>query len=125
MRLALDHHYSPVIAERLRRSGLDAVAVSERDWHAEDDEPLLTLLASERRALLTNNVADFDAIARRWQAEGRAHWGLVFTSDSSMPRTRATIGAYTGALEVLMRAHPGEDSHVDRVHWLTRPSAAG
>ena len=79
MRLALDHHYSGLIAEQLRSRGHDVVSAAERGWQAESDEVLLTLCAGETRALLTNNVADFAALARRWQAECRAHAGLVFT----------------------------------------------
>ena len=119
MRLALDHHYSPTIAVLLRERGHDAVAAVERGWQAEDDEALLGLCSADERALLTNNVADFTVLARRWQAQGRAHAGLVFTSDASMPRVRGTIGVYVEALDVLLAAHPARDALADRVWWLT------
>lgn len=118
MKLALDHHYSPLIAEGLRERGFDAVATLEAGWEAEDDEPLLALCVGEQRVLLTNNVADFVAIQRRWHAEGRSHHGLVFTSDASLPRTRKNIGRYLDAIEMLMRDHPGIDDFIDRIHWL-------
>lgn len=119
MKLALDHHYSHLIAQRLRAKGHDVAAAVELGWDAMDDEALLALCVEERRAVLTNNVADFAAIARRWQAEGRAHWGLIFSSDASWPRTRNTIGRYVTALDGLMRKHPALESFVDRVHWLS------
>lgn len=118
MRLALDHHYSPAIARRLRELHHDVVAAVERGWEAEDDEPLLVLCAGEQRALLTNNVADFAVIARRWHAEGRVRSGLVFTSDASLPRHRDTIGRYVEALAALMAANPHDEAFLDRVHWL-------
>jgi hypothetical protein len=118
VRLALDHHYSPTIARRLRERHHAVVAAVERGWDAEDDEPLLMLCASERRALLTNNVSDFAVISQRWHAEGRAHSGLVFTSDVSLPRHRDTIGRYVEALAALLDANPHDDAMVDRVHWL-------
>lgn len=118
MRLALDHHYSPTIAIRLRERGHDVVAVAERGWEAEDDEGLLFLCAEEGRALVTNNVADFVMIARRWAAEGRTHRGLVFTSDVTMPRTRRTIGRYVRALEEVLKSQPRRDALTDRVLWL-------
>jgi hypothetical protein len=117
MRLALDHHYSRIIADQLRDKGHDVVAAIEQGWEWELDEPLLALCASEQRALVTNNVADFTAIARRWAAQGRSHAGLVFTSDASLPRTRATIGRYVQLLHDLMTEH-SEDALVDGVHWL-------
>lgn len=118
MRLALDHHYSRLIAEQLRISGYDVVAAIERDWAAEDDEPLLTFCAAEQRVLLTNNVSDFMAIARRWMAEGRSHAGLIFTSDTSLPRTRDMIGRYVELLDALLVENATDDAFTDRIHWL-------
>ena len=118
MKLALDHHYSPTIAARLRHKGHDVVAAIERGWECEADEALLALCHEEQRSLLTNNVADFVVLARRWAAEGRSHAGLVFTSDASMPRSRTTIGRYVRALDRLLRTAPGDDVLFDQVHWL-------
>ena len=94
------------------------VTAGEQGWEAENDEALLDLCASDGRALLTNNVADFAVIARQWQSQGRSHHGLIFTSDHSMPRSRNTIGRYVELLVVLMTDNPGDDSFVDRVDWL-------
>lgn len=118
MKLALDHHYSPLIAEGLRQRGHDAVAAIEAGWDAQDDEPLLALCADEQRTLLTNNVADFAVIDRRWQTEGRSHSGLIFTSDSSLPRTCDNIGHYVTVIDALMQGHPDADAFLDRIHWL-------
>ena len=118
MKLALDHHYSRLIAGQLRELGHDVVAAVEVGWEAEDDEPLLALCAAEGRALLTNNVADLAVTARRWQTEGRSHRGLLFSSDARLPRTRNVIGRYVELLDALMRDNSDDDSFVDRVHWL-------
>ena len=88
----------------------------------EEDEPLLTACDSERRALLTNNVADFTVIVRRWAVEGRLHSGLIFTSDRSLPRGRSTIGKYVELLDDLLSSNSKDDAFVDRVHWLTDPA---
>jgi len=118
VKLVLDHHYSPVIATRLRQRGHDVVAALELGWEAEDDEPLLVLCRDEGRALLTNNVADFAVIARHWQADGRTHEGLIFTSDAGMPRTRDTIGRFVEAIAALMHDNPSDNSFTERIHWL-------
>lgn len=118
VKLALDHHYSPAIAAELRSRGHDVIAVAERGWETEDDASLLSLCGEERRALLTNNVADFAVIARHWAVEGRQHWGLVFTSDASMPRSRRAIGAYVTALDGLLRSNQHDDAFAGRAHWL-------
>lgn len=76
------------------------------------------LCVNEQRALLTNNVADFAVLARRWAAEGRMHYGMVFTSDSIMPRHARTIGLSVRAMHDLMRSNPSVDALVNRVEWL-------
>lgn len=118
MKLALDHHYSPTIAEHLRTRGHDTAAAKERGWKECGDESLLGICTAEGRALVTNNVADFTVIARRWATESRSHAGLIFTSDASMPRHRGTIGRYVNALDRLHRMHTERDALRDRIHWL-------
>lgn len=118
MKLALDHHYPKLIAAGLRDRGFDVVTAFEMDWHTEDDETLLTLCTGQRRALLTNNVADFAAVTDRWQAEGRSHFGIIYTSDASLPRAPAMIGTYRDRLAQLMLTHPADDELVDMVCWL-------
>jgi hypothetical protein len=118
LRLALDHHYSHLIAVQLRERGHDVVAVYERGWHQASDEELLDRCAAEGRALVTNNVGDLVAITQGWAGTGRHHAGLVFTSEASLPRTRATIGTYVELLEDLLTEYPGETAFVDRIHWL-------
>jgi len=84
----------------------------------ESDEILLAVCHEERRALLTNNVADFVVITRRWAVEARSHSGLVFTSDASLPRSRDTIGRYVRLLDGLLNSLPNVGALVDQIRWL-------
>lgn len=118
MRLVLDHHYSPAIARQLRDLGHDVIAAVEAGWERQDDASLLELCAEQQRALLTNNVADFVALARRWSTGGLEHLGLVFTSDVSMPRSRHTIGRYVDALNQLLDRYPDDDALRGQIQWL-------
>ncbi|HWL42892.1 MAG TPA: DUF5615 family PIN-like protein [Ilumatobacter sp.] len=118
MKLALDHHYTRLIAERLRERGHDVVAVIDRGWELLDDEELLDTCHAEQRALLTNNVQDFAVIARRWAADGRSHHGLIYTSDAGRPRTRAATGRFVDDLAELMTAGPATDAFIDQIWWL-------
>lgn len=118
MRLLLDEHYADEIAERVRERGHDAVTVFERGLKGSEDEALLVLCATERRALVTNNVRDFVPLARAWGAAGREHGGLLLTSDASLPRHRGGIGPLVQALAAVMDAHPGELDLADQVRWL-------
>lgn len=119
MRLLLDEQYSHQIAVHLRAAGHDVEATAETPaLVGMGDEELLSYASDQGRALLTNNVRHFAPLAREWTARGQSHPGLVFTSEESMPRSRATIGRYVEAITALMEAHPAADALRDRVHWL-------
>ncbi|MGQ0632349.1 MAG: DUF5615 family PIN-like protein [Sporichthyaceae bacterium] len=118
MKLAMDHHYSTTIAANLRSRGHDVIAAVERDWHGLGDADLVDACRTESRALLTNNVADFAIIARSLATGGHSHQGLIFTSDTSLPRTLHTIGRYVDLLDAVMQNNPADDALVDTITWL-------
>ena len=119
MRLLLDEHYSPKIAEQLRNRGHDVVSVKERDdLRGLGDIELWTRASAESRALVTENVADFAPLAREAAAAGDRHFGVVFTSPRSMPRTLGAIGAYVERVDSFLRDRPADDALADQVHWL-------
>lgn len=119
MRLLLDEHFSRHIAEQLRTRGHDAVAVGERaDLAGLPDDELLAAAQQERRAIVTENWADFARLLDRAAADGAHHYGVVFTSRRRLPRSRATIGLITDALAAFLAAHPAEDALRDGSRWL-------
>ena len=119
MKLLLDEHYSPTIAEELRKAGHDVVSGQERDdLRGLDDRELWGRASAERRALMTENVADFMPLVRAAAAQGDRHLGVVFTSPRSMPRGVGTIGLYVEVLDAFLREHPGAEALLDQVAWL-------
>jgi hypothetical protein len=125
VKLLLDHHYSPAIANHLRSQGYDVETAQDRGWSLDDDERLLSSCAEQQRALLTNNVGDFMLIGRRWALEDRQHFGLIFTSDRSLPRSRQTIGTSVSLLGSLLSANPDPSALVDQIQWLPTPGTGG
>lgn len=119
MRLLLDEHYSPRIAQQLRRRGHEVVSVSERaELIGLSDSVLLRVAGAERRAIVTENVADFVELTRQFAASDEEHYGLIFTSSSRLPRSRATVGIFVRELARFLQARPGDDALLSQVHWL-------
>ncbi|MDX6699400.1 MAG: hypothetical protein QOE65_2797 [Solirubrobacteraceae bacterium] len=118
MKLLLDELYSGAIAEQLRRREHDVVTVHEAGWDGAEDEDLLEHATTDERAVMTNNVQDFQPLFGEWAQEGRDHFGMVFTDDRSMPRSRGTVGLYVKALDAFLAARPAVDALRNAQHWL-------
>jgi len=118
VKLLLDEHYAPAIAQQLRSTGHTADSVLGVGLAGADDHALLEFCERESYALLTNNVRDFVPLARQWAADGREHAGLVFTSDASLPRHSGTIGQFVTLLSALMAENPADRTLANQVLWL-------
>lgn len=119
VRLLLDEHYSPAIAKQLRERGHDVTSVQEEaELRGLGDRDVWNQAVSERRVLLTENVAHFMPIVRETASEGERHFGVIFTSPHSLPRDARTSGVYVERLDGFLRARPADDALVDQVHWL-------
>jgi predicted nuclease of predicted toxin-antitoxin system len=120
VRLLLDEMISPRIALALREDGGDVQAVKRDrpDLASRRDSEIVQLMAVERRAIVTNNIADFQNIHDRFTAAGKEHYGLIFTFDPTMPRTKAAVPQWIEVLADLLAAHQGEDALRNRVHHL-------
>lgn len=119
MRLLLDEHFSPEIARQLRERGHDVVAARERvELHGLSDRELLGVAVSERRAIVTENVIDFVPLHAEALATSASHFGVVFTSSRTFPRTRRAIGRLVRALDRLLAEHAADDALRDQTWWL-------
>jgi predicted nuclease of predicted toxin-antitoxin system len=120
VRLLLDEMISPRIARELRERDHDVQAVKQDrpDLIGRGDRDLIRAMATERRAIVTNDIADFQAIHDHLMAAGNTHYGMIFTSDTTMPRSKQTIPLWVERLSDLLAEHPSENSLRNRVHHL-------
>ncbi|HYN63842.1 MAG TPA: DUF5615 family PIN-like protein [Candidatus Limnocylindrales bacterium] len=119
MKLLLDEHFSPKIANLLRRRRHDVIAArAQPALHGLSDAELLAYAISEHRALVTENVVDFADLHRAAVTTGRRHYGLIFTSPRQFPRTTRAIGRLVRALDVLLDAHRTDDALESQTWWL-------
>lgn len=79
VKLLLDEHIWEGLTELLLQQGCDVVHIAQSKYRSIDDEPLLALAASERRAVLTFNVRDFVPLVRRWYEAEREHAGVILS----------------------------------------------
>lgn len=86
MRLLLDEQISGKVAERLRKQGVDAVAVTaEPALRGLSDPDVFDVAQQQKRTFVTYNRADFEAIVRDYAAAGREHRGLVIVHPGRFP----------------------------------------
>lgn len=101
MKLLLDEMHAPSVAVQLTGETFNVVAVATHpDLRGMADDELLAYAATERRALVTENVADFMPLATQWASEHKTHSGLIFTNPKRF--NRATL-AYPGNLITSLR----------------------
>lgn len=119
MKLLIDEMYPPAIAQQLRGRKHDVDAVAERpDLRALPDTDIFALAQREQRAVVTENLADFNPIADAYDRRGRAHHGLVLVTPRSYPRGNPrTIGRMVTALDRLLDAQP-EATTTSARYWL-------
>lgn len=75
--LYLDEDVSVLVADLLRARGFGAMTTVEANLLGSTDAEQLAHAVSERRAFLTHNRADFEALARDYFAAGRTHHGII------------------------------------------------
>ncbi|ERR1035438_456358 len=103
---------SPRTARELREAGYDVQAVKKDrpELSGKSDHELVRCMATERRAIVTNDVADFQAIHDQFLAAGDEHYGMIFTFDATMPRSKDAIPQWVQTLTELLTEHTDVDS---------------
>jgi predicted nuclease of predicted toxin-antitoxin system len=118
VKLLLDEHYSPRIAKELRRRGHDVVMARERsELRGLTDPALFAMAVAERRAIVTENAADFLPLLAAAAIRGDDHFGIVLTSPRQFPRRRRGIRLVT-ALDAFLTANHADDGLRGQSWWL-------
>jgi len=115
VRLLLDEHLPPRLAEVLRAHGLEVIAVAAHgELRGRPDEELLALADSERRALVTRDAAD---VLSLMSADPGCRADPPLIPSRQFPATGVGIGRLAAAIEVAIdQAAPGQPG--GRVVWL-------
>jgi predicted nuclease of predicted toxin-antitoxin system len=118
MRLLLDAHFDPAVAEARRERGHDVASVLDLgpDLYQGSDAELLAFASTERRAFVTRNIRDFVLLHARWMGREQAHGGIVLVHAKTI--SEGDRGGEVRALENLLKAHPRPKDLVDTLVWL-------
>ena len=118
MRLLLDEHLSPTIAEQLRKLGHDVIAVVEAGLRQQPDTEVMAWAVGEGRAVVTANYQDFRRIHDVHLSRGDRHFGLIL-----VPRrfslAREGFGRLIETLDGFLSEHPSEGALESAEVWLT------
>jgi Domain of unknown function (DUF5615) len=119
LKLLLDEMCPPAVAEQLRERRRDVEAVAEHsELRALADVDLFAVAQQERRAVVTENIDDFSAIADDYDRRGQPHHGLVFVNPRGWFRgDPRTIGRMVTTLGELLDEHQ-EESPTSLRRWL-------
>lgn len=118
MRLLLDEHIDPVIAEQLRQRGHDVVAVAADDaLRGSTDVTLIELAAKEHRAVVTYDIRGFTRLFEDRITLGLETAGIVLISPRAYPADKAR-GLLVRDLNRLLEMYPLPDGIAGRTVWL-------
>jgi hypothetical protein len=118
LRLLLDEMYPPALAADFRAVGIDAISISELRMAGTADPDVFAHAVSDDRALLTENVADFVAIAAQHSSTGAHHPGLLIALSNRFSRRPSGRRTIVDAVS----AHQAEGLK-DRIIYLRDPTA--
>lgn len=118
MRLLLDEHLSPAIAEQLNRRQHDVVTAADAGSTGIDDGQVLAAAARDRRAVVTNNIRDFRPLHAAYLTMSTVHYGIVLVPTNRYSLARDRLGPLIAALDSLLARMPGEDALCNTEYFL-------
>ena len=124
MKLLLDEMWTPTIALELRRRQFDVIAISE-PAHASryagiSDDEVFARAQDDGRAVVTDNIADYEHARRERESRGQSHYGLIYALNPPFNRHRGerVIGQMVNALARFLSSPDAAKEPFDRAHYL-------
>jgi len=124
VRLLLDEMWTPTIALELRKRDFDVIAISE-PAHAGryagiGDDQVFARAQEDGRAVVTDNIADYEQARSDWESHGQAHHGLIYALNPPFNRHRGerVIGQMVSALAHFLRTPEAAREPFNRAHYL-------
>lgn len=122
LKLLLDEHVSPAVADGLRRRVPSLVVHSMAGWEegaflGREDSICLCEAAAQRLTLVTYDRRTIPSLLKAWAEEGRNHGGVIFIDERTI--SPADIGGLVLALSRLYKQTSNSD-WTDHVVFLRR-----
>lgn len=118
MRLLIDEHLSPVIAEQLRKRGHDVMTAIEAGVNGIDDSRVMAWAVSDQRAVVTHNIRDFPPLDAMYLGTSKLHYGIVLVPLGKYSLSRQDLGPLVSALHDLLSRHGTDDALCDMEYFL-------
>jgi hypothetical protein len=122
LKLLLDEHISPEVADGLRRRSRSLVIHWMAEWEGGDflgkeDSASLLEAAKQGLTLVTYDRRTIPPLLKTWAEEERRHGGVIFVDEKTI--SPADIGGLVRALIELSK-ETGKWDWADRVYFLRR-----
>ena len=122
LKLLLDEHISPDVAEGLRRRSRVPMVRYMAEWEGgdflgRDDSACLQHAAKQGLTLVTYDRRTIPPLLKTWAEEERTHGGVVFVDERTI--SPADIGGLVRALKQLLK-ETGRWDWTDRIYFLRR-----
>jgi hypothetical protein len=122
LKLLLDEHISPDVAEGLRRHNRKLVVRYIAEWEGgdflgRDDSACLQQAARQGLTLVTYDRRTIPPLLKTWAEEERTHGGVVFVDEKTI--SPADIGRLVRALKRLSK-ETGRWDWTNRIYFLQR-----
>ena len=124
LKLLLDEHISPDVADGLRRRNRRIVVRYMAEWEGGDflgqeDSACLQEAATQGLTLVTYDRRTIPPLLKSWAEEERKHGGVVFVDEKSI--SLVDIGGLVWALSKLSK-ETGNWDWTNRIYFLRRSS---